>query len=94
MIGVEAVVRRVEQTGDQALQLAQALVRVNTVNRHNGDVRPGNEANGQRRLELLLRELGAGTPGEAHSAMESTETRRIVACAQALAAFLYGRLRA
>jgi acetylornithine deacetylase len=59
MNDVEALVRRVEQVGDQALQLAQALVRANTVNRHSGDVRPGNEANGQRLLEPLLRELGA-----------------------------------
>ena len=48
-----------EARGEQALQLAQALVRANTVNRHSGDARPGNEANGQRILAPLLRELGA-----------------------------------
>ena len=36
----------------------------------------------------------AGTPGQTHSATESAETWRIVACAQVLAAFLYTRLRA
>jgi acetylornithine deacetylase len=41
------------------LQLAQELVRANTVNRHSGDARPGNEGNGQRILAPLLRELGA-----------------------------------
>jgi acetylornithine deacetylase/succinyl-diaminopimelate desuccinylase-like protein len=37
---------------------------------------------------------GAGTPGQAHSATESAETWRIIACAKVLAAFLYTRLRA
>ncbi len=45
--------------GDEAVQLAQALVRANTVNRHSGDAQPGNEANGQRILQPLLAELGA-----------------------------------
>src|SRR5436309_3345876 len=44
---------------DHALQLAQALVRANTVNRHSGDAAPGNEANGQRLLQPLLQEIGA-----------------------------------
>lgn len=59
MADVEAIIRRVEQLGDQTLQLAQELVRAHTVNRHSGDVRPGNEVNGQRLLEPLLREFGA-----------------------------------
>jgi acetylornithine deacetylase len=41
------------------VQLTQALVRVNTVNRHAGDARPGSEAAGQRLLAPLLQELGA-----------------------------------
>ena len=51
--------RRAEQLAEQTLQLAQALVRAHTVNRHSGDARPGNEANGQAVLEPLLRDLGA-----------------------------------
>jgi acetylornithine deacetylase len=45
--------------GDEAVRLAQALVRINTVNRHSGDLHPGNEGDGQRLLEPLLRALGA-----------------------------------
>jgi acetylornithine deacetylase len=45
--------------GEEAVRLAQALVRINTVNRHSGDLHPGNEGDGQRLLEPLLRELGA-----------------------------------
>lgn len=52
---------RAEALGEQAVELAQALVRVNTVNRHSGDAQPGNEAHGQRILEPLLNELGART---------------------------------
>ena len=44
-----------------AVALAQALVRINTVNRHSGDPHPGNEGEGQRLLLPLLRELGART---------------------------------
>ncbi|HEY8744657.1 MAG TPA: M20/M25/M40 family metallo-hydrolase [Chloroflexota bacterium] len=59
MTGVERAVRSAERAGEQTLQLAQALVRAHTVNRHSGDAQPGNEANGQRLLEPLLRDLGA-----------------------------------
>jgi acetylornithine deacetylase len=50
---------RAEALGERAIELTQALVRANTVNRHSGDARPGNEANGQRILAPLLQELGA-----------------------------------
>ena len=53
------IARRAEQLGDRAVQLAQALVRANTVNRHSGDAHPGNEMNGQRIIHPLLAELGA-----------------------------------
>src|SRR6266498_1784710 len=46
---------------EAVLELAQALVRANTVNRHSGDARPGNEGNGQRILQPLLKDLGART---------------------------------
>jgi len=59
MNGLDQAVRRAEQLGAQTLQLAQALVRTHTVNRHSGDAQPGNEADGQRLLEPLLRDLGA-----------------------------------
>lgn len=58
-MGVQGVVAQVAGLGDRAVQLAQALVRVNTVNRHSGDARPGNEGDGQRLLAPLLAELGA-----------------------------------
>ena len=50
---------RAAALGERAVQLTQALVRVNTVNRHAGDARPGSEAAGQRLLAPLLQELGA-----------------------------------
>ena len=53
------VARHAERLGERAVQLAQALVRANTVNRHSGDARPGNEANGQHIIRPLLAELGA-----------------------------------
>ncbi|MBI3972961.1 MAG: M20/M25/M40 family metallo-hydrolase [Chloroflexi bacterium] len=58
-MSMEQAAARAEALGERALQLAQALVRANTVNRHSGDARPGNEANGQRILAPLLKELGA-----------------------------------
>jgi len=54
----EQVARRAEQLGAQAIELAQALVRTNTVNRHSGDAKPGNEGDGQRLLSPLLQSLG------------------------------------
>lgn len=53
------VARRAEALGERSIQLTQELIRANTVNRHSGDAHPGNEANGQRILAPLLRELGA-----------------------------------
>jgi acetylornithine deacetylase len=43
---------------ERAVQLAQALVRINTVNRHSGDAHPGNEGDGQRFIAPLLEALG------------------------------------
>jgi acetylornithine deacetylase len=58
-MSVETAVRRAERLGEATLQLAQALVRANTVNRHSGDAHPGNEGTGQRILTPLLEALGA-----------------------------------
>ncbi|HEX2034697.1 MAG TPA: M20/M25/M40 family metallo-hydrolase [Chloroflexota bacterium] len=58
-MNVERVERQAEAHGESALQLAQALVRANTVNRHSGDPQPGNEANGQAILAPILEGLGA-----------------------------------
>ena len=54
-----AVAQRAEALGERAIQLTQTLVRANTVNRHSGDAHPGTEANGQKILAPLLKELGA-----------------------------------
>ncbi|CAA9248872.1 MAG: Acetylornithine deacetylase [uncultured Chloroflexi bacterium] len=53
--------RRAEALGPHAIELTQALVRLNTVNRHSGDAHPGNEGHGQRLIRPLLEELGART---------------------------------
>jgi acetylornithine deacetylase len=58
-MGAGAVGRGLPGGDEAVVQLAQALVRINTVNRHSGDPRPGNEGDGQRLLVPLLRELGA-----------------------------------
>ncbi|HET7768374.1 MAG TPA: M20/M25/M40 family metallo-hydrolase, partial [Chloroflexota bacterium] len=60
-VGADAALeasRRAEALAERAIQLTQELVRANTVNRHSGDAHPGNEANGQRVLRPLLKELG------------------------------------
>ena len=57
--GALEAARRAEALGERSIQLTQELIRANTVNRHSGDVHPGNEGNGQRILAPLLKEMGA-----------------------------------
>jgi acetylornithine deacetylase len=58
MSTVNPAAGRVAALEQEAIQLAQALVRAHTVNRHSGDSTPGNEGNGQRLLAPLFQELG------------------------------------
>jgi len=58
-MSVEKIVKRVESLSEEIISLCQTLVCTNTVNRYSGDMKWGNEGNGQAVIEPLLRDMGA-----------------------------------